>query len=60
MSFQEAAWRETQSTRRPANSINEDKQNESRKGTEINEELTTQSPHSPFTQAVLYPILPNQ
>ncbi|KAI9995694.1 hypothetical protein PInf_012762 [Phytophthora infestans] len=60
MSLQEAAWRETQSTRRPANNINEDKQNESRTGTEINVELTTQSPHSPFTQAVLYPILPNQ
>ncbi|KAG2765963.1 hypothetical protein PC129_g2889 [Phytophthora cactorum] len=59
-SLQEAAWRETQSPRRTVNSNNEDKQNDLRTGTEINAELSTQDQHSPFTQAVLYPILPNQ
>ncbi|ETK80323.1 hypothetical protein L915_13984 [Phytophthora nicotianae] len=59
LSLKEAAWRETQSPRRTLN-YSEDKQNDARTGTETNEELSTQDQHSPFTQAVLYPILPNQ
>jgi hypothetical protein len=57
MALHEAAWEaEATSPRR----YRDDKQDEQRIAAEVDEELATQDQRSPFTPAVLYPILPNQ
>ncbi|GMF21794.1 unnamed protein product [Phytophthora fragariaefolia] len=63
ISLQEASWQaEAQSPRRPANTsqLDANKQNDLRPSAELDEKLASQHERSPFTPAVLYPILPNQ
>ncbi|GMF11755.1 unnamed protein product [Phytophthora lilii] len=58
MSLQEAAWR--QSPRRHSNHSDDGNSTDVRASTAVDDEFSAADQRSPFTPAVLYPILPNQ